>query len=306
VSEQAGNALAPDELAEISRLLEAAATAHNHAPLAEDRWLRLKAGDKGVRYLLDRTGPGSSLVGYAQLTAERARPGAWALDIVTDPRARDGGEASRSALLHIALGEVGDGGGGSVEWWVAKPDRSHDELAEAAGLAPGREVVQMRRTLGGTGNSGVNGEAIPTRPFRPGADEEAWLAVNNRAFAGHPDQGEWTLADIRAREHQLWFDPGGFLLHEHDGRLAAFCWTKVQFAGDRPVGEIYVIAVDPDFQGAGLGKGIAVAGLRYLASRGITLATLYVDSSNTAARRLYERLGFTVDHIDRAYTGTVR
>ena len=32
---------------------------------------------------------------------------------------------------------------------------------------------------------------------------------------------------------------------------------------------------------------------------------LYVDATNVAALKLYVGLGFTVNHIDRAYTGDV-
>ena len=141
------------------------------------------------------------------------------------------------------------------------------------------------------------------RPFRPGVDEDAWLHVNNRAFAGHPEQSAWTRDMIEARERQPWFDASGFLLHEDGGRLAGFCWTKVH-DGSR-LGEIYVIAVDPDFEGRGLGRELVVAGLDSLSGRGTTTGTLYVDDSNTRARRLYERLGFTLDHVDRVYVGPV-
>jgi mycothiol synthase len=71
------------------------------------------------------------------------------------------------------------------------------------------------------------------------------------------------------------------------------------------MGEIYVIGVDPDFQGDGLGKPLVVAGLDALTRRGARIGMLYVDAANPAAMRMYGDLGFEVDHVDRAYVGEV-
>jgi len=139
-------------------------------------------------------------------------------------------------------------------------------------------------------------------------DDAAWLALNARTFADHPEQGAMTQRDLDQRLSEPWFDPAGFFLAERDGRLVGFHWTKVHGGShnhehdgephthqhDHPaIGEVYVVGVDPDAQGTGLGPALTRIGLSHLRQRGLSQAMLYVDEVNTNAIRVYERLGFT-------------
>jgi mycothiol synthase len=290
-----------DDIAAVTELLDLAADADGHRPLGDHQWLDLvqggRAGFAGLVAWDDVDG--GRPVGYAQVTRG---PDTWAVEWVVDPerRSTEAGEAIAHDLLRSALDVVGEAGGGHVHVWVPKPTPMHDQVTAAVGLARGRDLYQMRRPL-------PVGEraSIDVRPFRPGVDEESWLEVNNRAFSWHPEQGGWDLATLRQRESEPWFDAEGFLLHERDGRLAGFCWTKVHADDDPPLGEIYVIAVDPDFHGVGLGHQLVLAGLDHLSDAGLTIGMLYVDASNTPAVTLNERMGCDVDHVDRAYTADV-
>jgi mycothiol synthase len=164
-------------------------------------------------------------------------------------------------------------------------------------------LLQMRRDL-----TGVEADPHPSLPegvrvlpFRPGRDEDAWLRVNARAFARHPEQGRWTPEDLRLREAEPWFDPAGFLLAwrgdpDAGGTLLGFHWTKVHPAGDAgpdPVGEVYVLGVDPGAQGLRLGRALTDLGLDHLRARGLQQVLLYVEEDNERAVRLYESSGFS-------------
>jgi mycothiol synthase len=236
-------------------------------------------------------------VGYAQVTRG---PSSWAVELVVDPAHRRAGSTVGADLLRVARTVVAQEGGGHLHLWMPKPTAADDAAAGAAGLQRGRDLLQMRRSL-------PVGETwqLEVRPFVPGRDEQAWLEVNNRAFAWHPEQGGWDLETLRTREAESWFDPAGLLLHEREGRLAGFCWTKVHADHDPPLGEIYVVAVDPAHGGHGLGRRLVLAGLDHLAEAGLTVGMLYVDATNTPAVTLYEHLGFTVDHLDRAYVADI-
>jgi mycothiol synthase len=203
-----------------------------------------------------------------------------------------------AAHLADVLAQVRAAGGGRVVLWVEQVDDALDTAATRGGFTRWRDLLQMRCPLPAAPSD------LPVRAFTP-ADADAFLAVNNRAFAWHPEQGGMTLDGLRSRLAEPWFDPAGFLLYERDGRLAGFCWTKIHAPqpelGDPAMGEIYAIAVDPDFQGQGIGGPLTLAGLQWLADRGLEVGMLYVEADNDAAIKTYERIGFTVHHVDRAY-----
>jgi mycothiol synthase len=160
-------------------------------------------------------------------------------------------------------------------------------------------------------------EGFRTRRFVVGEDEEAWLRVNARAFANHPEQGRITRDDLDQRIAEPWFDARGFILVD-DVRgpapvLAASHWTKVvpaSIQGTDPTirateGEVYVVGVDPAYQGLGLGRAVTVLGLEHLRDMGLSEATLYVDADNEAAVATYSRLGFARSAVDVMYSRRV-
>src|SRR5262249_52425349 len=139
-------------------------------------------------------------------------------------------------------------------------------LARSAGFERFRALWQMRRSLDKPLAPATFPAGVTVRTFRTGRDEEQWLRLNARAFAKHPEQGGWTMRDIELREREPWFDPEGFFIAERDGAMIGFHWTKVHpaKATEDALGEVYVVGVDPDAHGHGLGKALTLAGLHHL------------------------------------------
>jgi mycothiol synthase len=238
---------------------------------------------------------------------------AWFADdaygrVVPGPRAgtwivamQAGDATSRAALLGAAAAHAAVHGGGRITWWVAGATADDDQAAHLARYERAREQHQMRVTLPLT---------VPTPPLPPGVtlrdidpdhDARDWVAVNNAAFADHAEQGGWTVATFRARAAEPWFDPALFLVAVDAEGMLGFNWLKVHREETPPAGEIYAVGVAPRAQGKRLGLVLAVAGLDRLAQHGLTRALLYVAADNTAAIKLYEKLGFTTARTDRAY-----
>ena len=293
------------QIDEVLALVRAARLADGVAPLSEHAMLHLRYDSTGQSGAA-RSGGGRDFIvtadgeiaGYAYLDPASAEGGVTG-ELVIHPRRR------RQGLGRALTGELAAAAAGHVlRLWAHGDLPAAAALARAAGFERFRALWQMRRSLSEPLGQPVLPAGRELRTFVPGQDEDEWLNLNGRAFAKHPEQGGWTRHDLELREREPWFDPAGFFIAERDGRMTGFHWTKVH---DPKLGEVYVVGVDPDEQGSGLGRALTLTGLRHLRDRGVAQAMLYVDEDNVPAIRMYEGLGFTRATVDAMYRrGTQR
>lgn len=261
------DALTPAEADEVLALFDAATRPDGQEPLNEEARLLLRR--PGATHWLVRDG--ADLAGYAQW-----QPDAGTGQIVVHPDHRRRGLGT--ALLAVLP---------ERRVWAFGADAAASGFADASGLQPVRELLVLGRDL-----PADLGGRLPADVKVTGftdADADAFIALNARAFAGHPEQGRFSASDLAARRAEAWWDADGLLLARRGERLVGFHWVKVHPDGR---GEVYVIGVDPDAAGGGLGRGLLQAGLDRLAALGCPSVFLYVDGDNTRAVELYRRSGF--------------
>lgn len=272
-----------DDLSEALAVADAARENDGADPFNEQTRLDLASGRRSAH--VARAG--------GQAVAAAAT-GEGELDLVVLPAER--GRGHGSAMLESLLPELEP----DVSAW------SHGNHPAAAVLA-GRYGFQrvrtlLRLTLPDLARAPVDEplEGILISTFDPERDGSEWLALNARAFAAHPEQGATTADDLLEREAEPWFDPGDFLIaRDTDGRMLGFDWLKLE--PDGTDGEVYVLGVDPDAAGRGLGRALLARGLRRMRERGRTSASLYVEGDNAPALALYRRAGFLDDAVDVQY-----
>lgn len=294
--------LTDEERRGVRELVAAATEFDGVAPVGEQVLREL--GHDRTEHLLFADPESGTPVGYLNLSPPREGEVPMA-ELVVHPRARRRGIGS--ALARAALAKTGAGN----RFWAHGTLEPARAAAAALGLAPARELVQMRRPLRDLPDTAAQVAGVRIRTYAGPADDAELLRVNNAAFAYHPEQGGWTEAELAERRDEPWFDPAGLFLAFGDtgtdqaGRLLGFHWTKVHL--DTPgLGEVYVVGVDPSAQGRGLGRALTAVGIEWLARRlagasADPAVMLYVESDNTAAVRTYRRLGFTTYSVDTAY-----
>ncbi|MYW06441.1 mycothiol synthase [Streptomyces sp. SID3343] len=305
VSIETVNRARASDVEAVLSLAEATTGTDGASPLSEQSRLELRHGAPAARELFARVG--DRVVGFAHLDASDPVDGPSA-ELFVGPSARGAG-IGRTLLEALVAEAAGADEQGRLRVWAHGKLPAAERLAAALDFTAFRELWQMRRSAAAVPDIATPAD-VRLRAFRPGEDDRAWLALNAKAFAHHPEQGGWTLDDLRRRFDEPWFDPAGFFLAEDaaTGELLGFHWTKTHPAtGDTgPLGEVYVVGVDPAAQGRGLGALLTAVGLRHLAERSLDgrplgEVLLYVDADNEAAVKVYTRLGFRVHTVDVMY-----
>jgi mycothiol synthase len=299
--------LNPEHQSQVLSLIARATDHDGVPPVSEHVLLHLRhGGDKADTHFIATQE--NIVAGYAHLdlTDEVEGPSA---ELVVHPEHR------KSGIGQALLQELQSVAGTTLRLWSHGDLPGAKNIAESNGFTHVRTVIQMRRSL----NDPIPelSQDIHIRNFLPGIDNEEWIALNNRVFAAHPEQGNWSLRDLEIRTQESWFDPQGFLIAEDKGTMIGFCWTKIHGGHTHkhsaqeeehdhdPIGEIYIMGVDPSQSGKGIGRAVTVAGLRHMRYQGIFSAMLYVDADNYGAIALYQSLGFTEWGRDVLYRYTM-
>nr|WP_120491844.1 mycothiol synthase [Corynebacterium lactis] len=235
-----------------------------------------------------------------------------AMEMVVDPQHRKRGVGA--ALLAYIDDEVGE----RLPIWAHGDIGGAERLAELTGRRVVRELLQMSNGAQGL-DGAVRGvgkrddvEAISLVAARQrwgaAAVDRAWLAVNNEAFAWHPEQGGWSQEQLERARDTDWFDPEGVFfaadLAGGEDRAEAICgfhWTKWHEEIDEPTGEVYVIGLSSRVRGRGLGRWLTNVGLAYLRNKGAQQVILYVEGDNEPAIATYRKVGFEVSRRDVMY-----
>jgi ribosomal protein S18 acetylase RimI-like enzyme len=115
----------------------------------------------------------------------------------------------------------------------------------------------------------------------------------------HPDWREDQRQAVEevcsSQETRVW-------VADKNGEIVGFVATGV-FDRERRVGEISMLAVDPDHQAGGVGTALTEFALDSLRDAGMRIAMVETggDPGHAPARRTYERAGFTLLPIARYF-----
>ncbi len=274
--------LTTPERSDIRGFLDEIRAVDGHPPLSGNKIAMVDREDGRVAAWAD--GEGLCLVGVA---ARYSDPGHWAVEAALAERMRRA--TDEEAAIRAAVGLVPEGEAHS--FWSFR--EAQVDAAHRLGYAELRAVLRMTGSIDDIALRPVPGVEIT--PIRD-TDIPMIVEINNRAFAGHREQGAMTEAGFLAMAELAWFRLDGVLVARAAQGVIGFCVTKREGS---EVGEVYLLAVDPDASGMGLGSALAAAGFNVLADQGATRAVVWTDETNRAAIRVYRMLGLAEDFRNR-------
>jgi len=188
-------------------------------------------------------------------------------------------ELLRRGVEHaVALGAT------AVHFPVAAGDRTGRRLLKEQGFTPVRRFLRLVLRS-------VKVPAAPPWPLLRTMEqgEEARLAyIQNLSFSGSWGFQPNTEEDIRYSLSLACCRREGVFFALIADKVVGYCWTRE--LGSK--GEIWMLGVDPAWQGRGVGRALLLQGIHHLRRRGFRHIRLTVDAENARALALYRSVGF--------------
>lgn len=217
--------------------------------------------------------------------------GRFIIDCWLHPEHRRQGLAKK--LLSRALRRAREAGAGVVHANIAEDNATARVVLPRLGFRCVRRFHEF--TLDMTGSE-ARMAAGGYRHLRPG-EEDKLAQIQNRCFADTWGYNPNTRDSIGYQLRLSHSSPDDVIVTCEGNRITGYCWTEVvnrEAASGQGEGRIYMLGVDPDYRGRGLGRRLLGAGLAHLKNRGRSVAVLTVDSENRAACALYRAAGFRI------------
>jgi mycothiol synthase len=176
----------------------------------------------------------------------------------------------------------------AVSAWLTTPEA--EPFLESRGFSHFRFWWNMERPIGPV--EAVSWPAdLDLLPF-DGSDHalREWTDCYNDSFAARFPSHIGSVEETRELTTRPFFRADGCLLVWKELRCVGFCRCSLQ----KDHGEIDVLAVRPEAQGAGLGRTLLRWGIAWLQAHDAPRVRLLVDGDNEQALRLYRSEGFDV------------
>lgn len=231
-----------------------------------------------------------NMVGYIDVAPELGI-GRVILNCWVHPQHRRQGLATK--LLGYAMGRAKELGAKVAQVNIPQDNTVAKSVLYKLGFRLLRRFLELRLDITQVRWRDIDQTAFSYRHLRRG-EEDRLTQIQNRSFAGTWGYNPNTVEEIIYRTNLSGCSPEDVIVAYGGDRPIGYCWTRIIYkaaTGERK-GQIFMLGVDPDYRGRGVGKGVLLAGLEYLKSKGLPVAELTVDSRNRAACSLYRSVGF--------------
>jgi mycothiol synthase len=234
------------------------------------------------------------VVGYVDVTAE-LKIGRVVLSCLVRPAFRGNGVATE--LIERAIGRAGELKVKRAHVNISEESMTTRELFMNMGFGYIRHFLELKLSLSEFHVPNMGGIG-PRYRHMQGGEEDKLVGIQNRSFADTWGFNPNTLEEIIYRIGLPNCSPKDVILACDGDNVIGYCWTRI-YPGETKVardgkGRIYMLGVDPDHRGKGIGKDVLLAGLCCLKSKGLGMVELTVDSKNKTACALYQSTGFQI------------